>query len=81
MALRTYGRNFWRQTAERAAKTSAQAVAATFVGDGFNVLDVDDWRLPVGAAITGFVLSVVTSIATAPAGEPDDPSAIHRTNP
>jgi hypothetical protein len=31
--------------------------------------------------VTGFVLSVVTSIATAPVGEPDDPSAIHTTNP
>lgn len=78
---RTYGRNFWRQTAERAAKTAAQGVGLLFVGDGFNVLDVDNWKPIVGAAVTGFVLSVVTSIATAPVGEPDDPSAIHTTSP
>lgn len=79
MAIRTFGRNFWRQTVERAVKTAAQLVAATFVGDGFNVLDVDNWTLPLGAALTGFVLSVVSSIATAPAGEPGDPSAVRKT--
>lgn len=78
---RTFGRNFWRQSMERAVKTAAQAVAAAFVGDGFNVLDIDSWQLPAGAALTGFVLSFVTSIATAPVGEPDDPSAIRQTNP
>lgn len=81
MVLKTYGRNFWRQAVERAVKTAAQAVAGLFVGDGFNIVDVDSWKPVVGAAVTGFVLSIVTSIATAPAGEPDDPSAIAKTTP
>lgn len=80
MAARTYGRNFWRQAAERAVKTAAQAIGLVLVGDGVNVLTLD-WRVVVGSALTGFVLSVVTSVATAPVGEPDDPSAVRQANP
>jgi hypothetical protein len=77
---RTYGRNFWRQTIERAVKTAAQAIGLVLVGDGANVLTLD-WQLVGGSALTGAVLSIVTSIATAPVGEPDSPSAVRRTNP
>lgn len=75
MTLRTYGRNFWRQAAERALKTAAQAIGLVLVGDGANVLSLD-WGVVVSSALTGFVLSIVTSIATAPAGPADDPSMV-----
>lgn len=81
MVLKTYGRNFWRQAAERATKTAAQAVAGVLIADGANVVDIDTWQLVAGSALTGFVLSIVTSIATAPVGQPDDPSAITKTTP
>jgi hypothetical protein len=77
----TYGRNFWRQAFERAVKTAVQGMIALVPADTFNILDVDDWRVVAGAALTGFLLSLGTSIVTAPAGQPDDPSLVRRTNP
>ncbi len=44
--------------------------------DSFNVLDVDDWRLVAAAALSGAVLSLGTSIVTAPVGPADDPSIV-----
>lgn len=77
---RTYGRNFWRQAAERAVKTAAQAVALAIGGDVANVLHTGPGVI-ASAAVGGFVLSIVTSVATAPVGQPDDPSAVAKTNP
>ncbi|MET0419322.1 MAG: holin [Actinoplanes sp.] len=71
-------RNFWRQTAERAGKTAAQAVLGLWTLDGFNVLTTN-WLLMLGAALGGAGLSVLTSIVTSPVGEPNDPSAIKQT--
>lgn len=75
---RTFGRNFWRQSAERAVKTAAQAVALAIGGDVANVLHVGPGVF-VSAAVGGFVLSLVTSVATAPVGQPNDPSAVTKT--
>jgi r1t holin len=75
---RVYGRNFWRQAAERALKTSAQAVALVVGGDAANVLRVSPGVF-ASAAVGGFVLSLVTSVATAPVGQPNDPSAVAKT--
>lgn len=78
---RTYGRNFWRQAVERAVKTAAQVV----VGAGLMDQPLDIFQINftrgAGIALGGALLSLITSVATAPAGEPDDPSAIRRTNP
>lgn len=78
---RTYGRNFWRQATERAVKTAGQAVAGLLLAD--QPFDIAQANLPrlAGVALGGFVLSIVTSIATAPVGEPDDPSAVAKTTP
>ena len=78
--MRTYGKNFWRQAAERAVKTAAQAVALALGGDVANVLHVGPGVF-ISAAVGGFVLSLMTSIATAPVGQPDDPSAVAKTTP
>jgi r1t holin len=78
--MKTYGKNFWRQSVERAFKTAAQAVALAIGGDVANVLHVGPGVF-VSAAVGGFVLSIVTSIATAPVGQQDDPSAIAKTTP
>lgn len=80
MVKRTYGRNFWRQSFERAVKTAAQAVVLLVGGDQFDVLQANVER-GFGFAAGGFLLSLITSIATAPIGEPDDPSAVRQTNP
>lgn len=81
MTPRTYGRNFWRQAAERAVKSAVQAMIALIPADSFNILDVDDWRVVAGAALTGALLSLGTSIITAPVGEPGDPSAARHVSP
>jgi hypothetical protein len=70
-----FTKSFWKQTAERAVKSAAQGVAAVWVGDGFNVLSAD-WKVTLGAALTGAGLSVLTSIITSGGGEPDSPSAV-----
>lgn len=77
---RTYGRNFWRQAVERAVKTAAQAVALAIGGDALNVLN-NSPTVIASAAGGGFLLSIVTSVATAPVGPKDDPSAVATTNP
>lgn len=80
---RTYGRNFWRQAVERAVKTAGQAGVLALGADATNVLSgvVNRPSVLLGAMAGGFVLSIVTSIATAPVGQPDDPSAIVTTTP
>lgn len=71
---------FWKLTAERAVKSFAQGVLATWLGVG-QVMDVEEvsnlftlepW---VGGFATA-VLSVLTSIGSAGLGPDDDPSAV-----
>jgi hypothetical protein len=70
-------KNFWKQAAERAVKSAAQALLGLWTLDGFNVLQAD---LPVagGVALGAAVLSVLTSVASLPFGEDDDPSVVNR---
>lgn len=72
-----WSRRFWAQVAERAAKSAAQAAIGLYPLDKLDVLQAD-WRLALGVAGGAAVLSVLTSVVTAPIGEPDDPSAVHR---
>ncbi|MEU6708112.1 holin [Streptomyces wuyuanensis] len=71
--------NFWQSTAERAAKTFAQALAAVLTNDGLGWLDIS-WPVAVGSAGTAAFLSLLTSIASAPSVEPGTPSLV-RTRP
>ncbi len=71
------GRNVWRETAERAFKTGAQSLALVYAGDIANVLHVN-YHVAFSAALGGFFLSVVTSIASVKLGAPDSPSAVKR---
>jgi len=68
--------SFWKQAAERAAKSAAQALLGLWALDGgFNVINVD---LPLAAGVAGgaAVLSLLTSIVSAPFGADDSPSAV-----
>lgn len=74
---------FWKETAERALKSAGQGGAFYLgtialqgaTGDAVNLLAVD-WRLFLGF-VSGFaVLSVVTSVASAPVGASDSPSIV-----
>lgn len=71
-------KNFWKQAAERALKSAAQAAVGTFILDGFNALNAD-WKLAGGVALGGAILSVLTSVVTSAAGEPNDPSAVRKS--
>lgn len=64
---------FWKQVAERALKTFAQALVGMFAADKvLNILEVD-WGKAVAVAATALVLSILTSIISAPVG-PDKAS-------
>lgn len=67
---------FWKQVVERAAKSAAQAVIGLWVGD--SVFDVwqADWQKAAGVALGAAVLSALTSIVSAPVGEPGTPSLV-----
>ncbi len=81
--MRTYGRNFWRQAAERAIKTAAQAGLLAVGADATNVLAgvVNRPTILLGAIGSGFLLSLLTSLATGGIGQKGDPSAVAKTAP
>lgn len=70
--------NFWKQAAERALKTFAQAALALLTGDGLGVLDVN-WGDVTSVGALAAIASVLTSIVTSGVGEPNDPSAVKKT--
>lgn len=61
---------FWKDASERAVKTAAQTSVALLTADGvLGLLDVD-WGQ--GASVVGLaaLVSLLTSVASAPAGTP-----------
>lgn len=70
-----FSTTFWKQVAERAAKSAAQALLGLWALDQFNTLNAD-WELAFGVATGAAVLSVLTSIVTSQMGEQDSPSAV-----
>jgi hypothetical protein len=73
-----FTKNFWRQAAERALKSAAQALIGAGILDGANALHVDS-RLAGGIVFGALVLSLLTSMVTSGLGEPGDPSAVKTT--
>jgi hypothetical protein len=59
---------FWIAATERAVKTFAQALVAVFVA-GVTVLTVD-WTQAIAVAVTAAAVSLLTSVASAPFGNP-----------
>ncbi|MEV1321945.1 holin [Micromonospora arborensis] len=68
-------KSFWKQAFERAVKTFAQGSLALLAGDGLGVLDVD-WGDVASVGALAAIASVLTSLVSAPAGEPDSPSLV-----
>lgn len=60
-------RDFWRGAAERAAKTLAQALIAAIGTEQLGILELD-WRQVLSLGLTAAVLSLLTSVASAPFG-------------
>ena len=71
-----WNETFWIDATERAVKTAAQAVILGLsLGEVFNAFAVD-WQLGAGFALGGFVLSILTSIASSRVGWKGSPSLI-----
>jgi hypothetical protein len=69
-------KTFWKAAAERAVKTAAQALLlAIGAAQGFDLFNLD-WVNALGAAVGGALLSLLTSIGSAPFGTPGTPSLI-----
>lgn len=57
--------DFWKDTAERAIKTFAQAVVAGLTAGVTGILEVD-WLTVVSVSALAALVSVLTSVASAP---------------
>jgi hypothetical protein len=71
-------RNFWLLVLERAVKSAAQAAVLAWGSSAAGATTLD-WSTPAvlaTAAVAGFGLSVLTSIASASWGEPESPSLV-----
>ena len=65
-----YSGAFWKDAFERAVKSAAQAVVLTWgVGDQMLDLFAIDGAASLSFALGGFVLSILTSVISAPIGE------------
>lgn len=68
---------FWKEALERALKTAAQtAILAWGVGDQVLNLFTADLVLIGQFAVSGAVLSILTSVASAPFSQKDSPSLV-----
>lgn len=70
-----FTKDFWLRTAERAAKTFAQALVATFGGVALTT-DAKLWQAALISAALATLLSVITSIASIKAGDAGTPSLV-----
>lgn len=66
---------FWKATAERAIKTFAQAAVAFLASDIAGILEID-WEKAASVSGLAALLSVLTSIASVPAGDNNSPSLL-----
>jgi len=69
-------KEFWKQTAERAVKTFAQAAIALLTGDGMGLLDINFGNVLSVAGLAA-VVSLFTSIVSANIGpDQNSPSVV-----
>jgi hypothetical protein len=75
-----FTKTFWMQTIERAIKSAVQmALLMTAGAEGFELFTLDPTRLALGA-LGAAVLSILTSMASAPFGNPASPSLVNTTS-
>lgn len=67
-------RQFWEDTAERSLKTFAQALLGVFVA-GVTIMSVD-WVDALAIGATAALVSVLTSVASAGARDPESASLV-----
>lgn len=82
---RIYWRNtmltaaFWTGLTDRAVKSFAQALILLWGADGLNILQID-WPAALGLGGGAALLSVLTSIVSAPAGDKGSSSFLPGAN-
>lgn len=75
-----FTKTFWIHSFERAFKTSAQSIVLAWGGgDAIANLFVFDWKVALGAGGGGAILSVLTSIISAPMSRDDTPDLVNDT--
>lgn len=71
-----FTKKFWLETIERAVKTSAQfVIGAGILGEGVDLFTVD-LATAGGFALTGALLSVLTSLVSVNVGATSSPSVV-----
>jgi ABC-type uncharacterized transport system permease subunit len=71
-----FSKAFWLSTTERAVKTFVQALLAVLtIGPAFNILHAN-WSEALGVSLGATVLSILTSLASAPVGAPGSASMV-----
>ena len=68
---------FWQLAVERAVKTFAQTLAAVLGAGGIGLIDAP-WLTALSTAAVALLVSLLTSVASAPIGRPNDPSLLSR---
>lgn len=68
-------KQYWARVFERAIKTAAQSALLAVGADQVNALQLDFVTVG-GFAAGGFLLSVLTSLASAAVGDSEDPSLV-----
>lgn len=77
-----FTKSFWMQATERAGKSAGQALlGAVLLSDtGFvNAFDLN-YKLALGVALGGALLSYVTSVVSANIGQENDPSVVAKAS-
>ena len=72
-----YTASFWKDAFERAVKTAAQAVVLFLGADQLFDAVSADWASAGSFALGGAVLSLLTSVVSAPLGDPGTASVVH----
>lgn len=74
-----FSKSFWLGAAERAVKTAAQVLLVTFFAadQAANAWEMD-WADMGGVALAGALLSILTSIVSAPFGERGSASLVSK---
>lgn len=71
-----FTKTFWLEALERSIKTTAQSLVIMFTAaEGFDLFAAD-WGTTGGFALGGFLLSILTSVASAPFGANNSPSLV-----
>ena len=70
-----FTRKFWRDTAERAISTAAEAAVAILGADAFNIIDIDPLHVG-GIAAGAALLAVLKAVGASARGNPESASLV-----